>query len=266
MPEGVDIAVEPKDLKEFGQYLREMAGTGADGALGLETIRARLSTVAIPDVDPEVFPGTDALKATVHSTRESIMEELAQLSNFFNELGADLEEASELYRNGEDMAQASMDELGKILAETSDFIDKREAKLAKEEEEQTGQSDIADERSQRNDDKDGDGRSDNPNIDENGNVKDENADGDKNGVKDGIQYVDGDADLNDDGELDEFEKEYGDKDDDGKVDNRDDAEANDLEVDEDPPGEEDRELDSREAEEREYEERQEERRVEERES
>ncbi|MER6998685.1 hypothetical protein [Streptomyces sp. NPDC000410] len=105
------------------------------------------------------------------------------------------------------------------------------AKRAKEEEARSGE--ISEETRDRMCLED-ESRADNANLASDGRVIDENTDGDGNGVQDGIQYVEGDADLNDDGTLSDFEREYGDKDDDGKLDNRDDAEANDLEVDEDP--------------------------------
>ncbi|MGW2561408.1 hypothetical protein ACWCXB_19565 [Streptomyces sp. NPDC001514] len=252
MAKGVDIAVEPQDLAAFGGYLRELAGGD-----GLGAIRSRVESINIPEVDGGTFPGTMELKATVDSTRNSILEELAALADFLNQLGDDLVEASQIYRDSEQMAQATVDELGRLLSETSEFIDQREAKLAKEQERETGEtSDIADERSRRDD-------ADNPNVDDEGNVIDEDADGDNNGVKDGDQYVEDDADLNDDGELDDFEREYGDRDDDGKLDNKDDAEGNDLPVDEDPGDDptdgEDREYEQRSvgvAEEREPESRQ----------
>ncbi|GAA3776812.1 thrombospondin type 3 repeat-containing protein [Streptomyces phyllanthi] len=230
-----EIAVEPRDLKVFGEHLKDLAAEGVAEAPGLAAIQRKVQEIVVPDVDPAYFPGTQSLQNTLNSVRTSIGEELGALADFFVQLGDDLIDASEKYRTGEDMAEAQADELGRLLQETSEFIDVRDAKLAKIEESQTGEkSEKTNEESYRDDDEDDDGTVDNPNLDENGEVIDPDADGDKNGVKDGDQYVEGDADLNDDGELSTFEKEYGDKDNDGRLDNRDDAEGNDLEVDDTP--------------------------------
>lgn len=230
-----EIAVEPRDLKAFGEHLKELAAEGVAEAPGLTAIQRKVGEIVVPDVDPQYFPGTQELQATLDAVRTSIGEELGALADFFVRLGDDLVDASEMYRDGEDMAQAQADELGRLLQETSEFLDVRDAKLAKIEERQTGEkSQKTNDESLRDDDLDDDGAADNRNLDAEGNVKDPEADGDDNGVKDGDQYVEGDADLNDDGELSTFEKEYGDKDDDGRLDNRDDAEGNDLDVDDTP--------------------------------
>ncbi|MER5767846.1 hypothetical protein [Streptomyces sp. NPDC001985] len=218
-----EIAVEPRDLELLGGHLKEVAGSG------LPAIGRRMETAVIPEADAEFFPGTVELKATVDSVRDSITEEITRLAGFLRTLGDDLIDASRKYRDSEDMARATADELGRLLQETSEFIDVREAGLAKAEERETGRTS---ERAARRGESGAPGGSDGPGPD--GSVRDPEADGDNNGVKDGDQYVEGDADLDNDGRLDTFEKEYGDKDDDGLVDHRDDAEGNGLPVDDTP--------------------------------
>ncbi|MER6913312.1 hypothetical protein ABT354_16715 [Streptomyces sp. NPDC000594] len=227
---GPEIAAEPRDLRIFGEFMRETAADGTADGPGLRETLRRVRAVVVPEVDAGFFPGTVDLTASTVGVRDLILEELELLADFFGTLGGDLVTASELYRTSEDLAQAQADELGRLVQETSEFIDVQEARTAKAQEAESGQrSGIADDRSAP-----APGAGENPNIGDDGRVEDADKDGDGNGVKDGIQYVDGDADIDNDGRLDTFEKEYDDRDNDGKLDTKDDAEANDLPVDETP--------------------------------
>ncbi|MER5884198.1 hypothetical protein ABT160_10245 [Streptomyces sp. NPDC001941] len=116
------IAVQPRDVAEFGRFLQDCAGDGSAEVPGVAAVIDVLQPLHLNPGDPSVIPRAGDLVERFNRVIVLLADALSYFSQCIGQIGADLEQIAQGYANAEELAEAEAKDLGQLIATSGDFM------------------------------------------------------------------------------------------------------------------------------------------------